>query len=205
MKRCCLLPRLAAFALLAALPDLRATTVVAPDFEQLVNSADYVVRATVRSVVSDWRPHPAKPGRHYIGTRVELEVLEVISGNPPSPLVLDLVGGRIGEQALKVDGAPDFRAGDEHILFIRGNGRFVVPLVGMQHGAYPILRDQRTGEARVMRSGGKFLYDEREVSLPDTVAGAAPAHDPQAKPLSPAEFARRIRSAHKSADRERLK
>jgi len=191
--------------LLAALPGLRATTVVAPDFDRLVNSADYVVRATVKSIASGWRPNPDKPGESYIGTNVELEVHEVISGTPPSPLVLDLVGGRIGDRELKIDGAPAFKVGDEHILFVRGNGRQVIPLVGMRHGAYPILRDKRTGDARVMRSGGKFLYDEREVSLPETAASPAPARDPQAKPLSPAEFANRIRSTHKPADRERLK
>jgi hypothetical protein len=205
MKRCRLSFWLVALALSALLPSVRATSIIAPDFDRLVNSADYVVRATVKSVTSDWRQNPDNPQRPYIGTLVELEVLEVISGTPPSPLVLDLVGGRIGDKELTIDGAPKFAVGEESILFIRGNGRQIIPLVAMKHGHYPVRRDKRAGTDQVMRSGGKFLYDEKEVALPEAAASAVPARDPQARPLSTAEFAARIRSTFKPSDRERHK
>ena len=205
MKRCRLFLWLAALALPVFVSPVRATTIIAPDFDQLVNTADYVVRATVKSVKSEWRANPDNPQKPYIATLVELEVHEVISGNPPSPLVLDLVGGRIGDKELMVDGAPRFETGQESILFVQGNGRQIVPLVGMRHGHYPVRRDKLTGDAQVMRSGGKFLYHEKEVALPDAAASAAPARDPKARPLTTAEFATRIRSTSKFINRERLK
>lgn len=204
MKRCCFPRWLAVLVLPVLLPCAHATTVIAPDFEKLVNTADYVVRATVKSVASEWRENPDKPGTRYIGTRVELDVKEVISGNPPSPLVLDLVGGRIGDKELTVDGAPKFAVGDESVLFVRGNGRQIVPLVGMKHGHYPVRRDKKTGETQVMRSSGKPLYHEQEVALPEAAASTA-AVDPKAKPLSSDEFAARIRKTLKPSYRERNK
>jgi hypothetical protein len=203
MNRCRMLPPLAALAL-AILPlGAPATTVIAPDFDRLVNSADYVVRATVKSIASDWRDNPDRPGKPYIATRVELDVLEVISGTPPTPLVLDLAGGRIGDKELTIDGAPRFVVGQESILFIRGNGRQIVPLVGMRHGHYPVRRDKRTGATQVMRSGGKLLYHETEVALSEGAASAVTTRNPRAQPLSSDEFAARIRSTAKSPQRER--
>ena len=66
----------------------RATTVIAPDFDNLVKGADYVVRAVVKSVTSEYRNTPQ--GR-AIFTKVELQVLETITGTPPSPLVLEML------------------------------------------------------------------------------------------------------------------
>ncbi len=180
-----------------------ATTVVAPDFERLVHAADYIVRATPKSITSDWRDNPDAPGQRYIGSLVELDVHEVISGAPPSPLVLDLVGGRIGDKELVIDGAPRFVVGEECILFVRGNGRQIIPLVAMKHGHYPVRRDKRTGDAQITRSGGKFLYHVDEVALPEAAASALPARNPRARPLSSEEFAARIRSTASSPQRER--
>lgn len=188
-----LLFRLAALCLLSASGAVRATTIIPPSFDRLVKSADYVVRATVKSVTSEWRPDPTNPGSRFIATLVELDVHEVIKGSPPSPLVLDLVGGRIGDQELRVDGAPRFAVGRENILFIRGNGRQIVPLVGMKHGQFPVRRDPHTGADQVLQSNGRLLYSETELNLPEPVIRGL-VRTPSARPLSAAEFAARIRA-----------
>jgi hypothetical protein len=110
---------IAVLGLLLAFTRAHATTVIQPTFEKLVGSSDYIVRAVVKSVDSEWRENPEQPGRRYIASKVTLDVREVIKGTPPNPLVLDLVGGRIGDQELVVDGAPKFQAGQENILFSR--------------------------------------------------------------------------------------
>ena len=69
---------------------VRATTVVPPKFSELVNESDYIVRAAVKSVTSEWR---GVPGQGSIYTLVELDVREVIAGTPPQPLVLEMLGG----------------------------------------------------------------------------------------------------------------
>ncbi len=175
------------------LPPFRAfaTTVEAPEFDQLVRQADYVVRAVTKSVTSEWREHA---GRRFIATKVELEVKEVIRGKPPSPLVLDMVGGRMGEEELVIEGAPRFYVGDENILFVRGNGRVFYPLVAVMHGVYPIFYDAKSGRDLVVRSNGMPLYSERDVSLPMTELSEVKVRNPQARPITAATFSSKIRA-----------
>jgi hypothetical protein len=171
----------AALALLLTAPLARATTVLQPTFEELVGSAESIVRVQVLSVDSAWRDNPAKPGERYIGTKVTLNVREVIKGKPPQTLVLDLVGGRVGADELVVDGAPKFEAGDECILFVRGNGRSFFPVVGLMHGYFPVYRDAVTGRAQVLRFNGVPLHDEQELApgAPTLSASRAPGLTPE--------------------------
>ena len=181
-----------AVALLALPLRTLATSVVAPDFNTLVDQADYVVRAVVKSVNSEWREHD---GQKFIASKIELEVKEVIKGTPPAPLVLDVVGGKIGDEELVIEGAPKFLVGDEDILFVQGNGRQVYPLVAMMHGRYPIFRDAKTGEKFVLRSNGMPLYSEQDVSLPMTRLSAAKIQNSGAKPMTADSFIQKIRAA----------
>jgi len=96
----------AALALMAVIPSARATTVIQPTFEQMVGSADYVVRVVVKSVESSWRDDTTRPGQRYIGSNITLDVREVITGTPPQPLVLDVVGGKVGKEELSISGTP---------------------------------------------------------------------------------------------------
>jgi hypothetical protein len=204
MKPLALPPWAALAALLLLVPVTRATTVIPPDFDSLVGTADYVVRAVVKSVRAEWRPDPTKPGQHYIGTLVALDVKEVIKGAPPQPLVLDLVGGSLEGREMVIVDSPRFVVGQESILFVHGNGRNIIPLVGLSHGYYPVRRDKRTGRDEVLRSNGQPLYDQKEVSLPESALRSA-ATPAQALPLTPAEFALRIRKSPKfTSDRARL-
>jgi hypothetical protein len=194
MNRQCPTPLLTLALVLALLaPPLHATTVIAPSFERLVGTADYIVRATVKSITSDWRDNPDKPGERYIGSRVELDVLEIIKGTPPSPLILDLVGGRVGDDELTIEGAPRFVVGQESVLFVKGNGQRIIPLVGMMHGRYLVRRDKRTNQDEILRNSGQPLYSEQDVTLPENEVSPVPARDSKALPLNCAEFAKRIR------------
>src|ERR1017187_4793469 len=87
-------------AWLLPLNAVRATSVIAPDFDSLVSGADYVVRAVVKSVTSEYRTTPQ--GR-AIFTKVELQVLETITGTPPQPLVLQLLGGTVDGVTMRVE------------------------------------------------------------------------------------------------------
>lgn len=190
---------LSAGLLLGIVPLIRATSVNAPDFEKLVAQTDYVVRAEVTAIISDWRENPKVAGQLYIGSRVELRVLEVITGNPPQPLVLEVMGGQVGREAMTVEGAPSFRVGEESILFVRGNGRMIVPLTAMMHGYYPVRRDPHTGERRVLRSNGKLLYSEHDVVLPLGATSGVVMRNPRAQPLSVTDFCSRIRQTANAA------
>lgn len=178
---------------LAALP-VRATTVVPPKFDELVNESDYIVRAVVKSVVSEWRE---KQGQRHIFTFVELEVLEVIHGKPPQPLVLEMLGGQVGDEAMVVQGIPKFEVGQEDILFVRGNGRQFYPLTAAMHGRYPVVRE-RGGRAHVARSNHVALHATAEVALPMTEGNEAavqPQINAATTAMAPDDFTRQIRAA----------
>lgn len=185
----------AALALLACVPAIRATSVVQPTFDQMVGSSDYIVRVSVKSVTSDWREDTSRPGQRYIGSSIALDVKEVIKGTPPSPLVLDVVGGKVGKDELLVSGTPKLTVGQECILFVRGNGRTFFPVVGLNHGYFPVRRDARTGEAQVLHADGRLLYDTQEL---DPAAGATrAARTPADRPLTPESFSASIKQQNR--------
>ena len=140
-----------------------ATTVMPPGFSEMVNGSDYIVRAKVKSVSTELR---TRNGREKIYTKVELQVLEVVAGQPPSPLILTMLGGKSGDQELIVEGAPKFIPGNEDILFVSGNGKAVTPLYAMMHGQYPVLHDTAKGRTYVCRSNLVPLLSTAEVALP---------------------------------------
>ena len=168
-----------------------ATTVEAPDVDSLLRQADYVVRAVVKSATPEWREHA---GRRFISTRVELEIKEVVKGAPPSPLVINLVGGRIGANELIVEGMPVFHPGDDNVLFVHGEQRRMLPLVALMHGVYPIFRDAQSGQDYVMRSNGRLLYRAEDVSLPMDRPSQTRNLPPGARPLTAAAFIGQLRA-----------
>jgi hypothetical protein len=180
--------------LFSAVPGT-ATTVVPPQFEELVAKADYIVRAVVKSV--NTQMHTDGPHRHII-TKVELDVREVISGIPPKPLILEMLGGKVGDEEMTVDGTPKFQIGDEDILFVRGNGVQFCPLVALLHGRYPIKSDASTGRRFMTRGDGSPLANEQEVARPMMLAeknSPTPAPVPATSALTPSDFVIRIKTA----------
>lgn len=181
---------------------LLATTVEPPSLDSLVGQSDYVVRAVVKSTTPSWQEYE---GRRYIRTAIELEVREVIKGTPPSPLVLDLVGGKIGEDELVIEGMPKFHVGDEHVLFVHGKERKLIPLVALMHGVYPVMREARSGQAYVLRSNGRPLYSADEVATPMSETSSIKRQNPLASPLTVGAFISQIRqrSLNRTTSREK--
>jgi hypothetical protein len=178
---------------------VKATSVSAPEFVDLVNESDYIVRAVVKSVTS----HYAQPASRKIITKVEMEVTEVIAGKPPEPLILQILGGKVGQEEMILDGAPQFKEGDEGIYFVQNNGRQISPLVAMMHGLYPIKKEADSKREYVTRSNAVPLQNASEVALPITEGGAAELQRRMLTPsqaLTPAEFAQQIRAAVKPSN-----
>lgn len=175
--------------------EAAATTVVPPEFEALVNESDYIVHARVRAVGAEKRV--SERGVKIV-TKVELEVIEVVAGTPPAKIVLELLGGRVGDEEMTVGGMPRFEMGDEDVLFVSGNGRSICPLYGMMHGRYSVERDPGTGRKFVTRSNGVPLRSTAQVSArmegaPEESRGRIAADTA----LGPADFIRQIKAAVK--------
>lgn len=173
----------------------RGTTVAPPDFAELVKESDYVVRAVVKSVTPVEKA--AAPGRRpMIFSEIELDVKQVITGRPPDHVVLEVLGGKLGNKEMYISGAPRFEVGQESIFFVQGNGAQIFPLVRMMHGLYPVMKDIGTGKEYVARSNGKPMENVAEVQQAMHAANLSPAERSQlaASALTPESFATQIRA-----------
>lgn len=185
--------------LLAAVAATHATTVIPPEFPDLVQNSDYVVRARVKSLRNEIQ---LRNGQELPFTKVELEVREVIAGAPPSTVVLTLLGGQTSDGGeLRVEGVPTFSVGDEDILFVRGNGSNFYPLKGVMHGRYPVKFDKKLGREYVARANGVPLAATAEVALPMAEGKVAELLRQMRKvddALTPSEFVQSIRETRAS-------
>jgi hypothetical protein len=175
------------FALLSA-AALRATTVVAPTFPELVAEAQTIVRAKVTGIESGW---VAGPQGRVIKTYVSLAVLRTLKGTPTSTLTLEILGGEINGESMRVQGMPQFVVGDTDIVFVAGNGLRFSPFVGMMHGRYRVQLDPASGREFIARNDRVPLTSIDDVSLPQAGALVAAGH-PVGTALTPAAFETRI-------------
>jgi hypothetical protein len=182
-----------ALGMLMAAPA-RATTVVPPEFADLAGKSDYIVRGRVTALHSEIQ---IRGNSRRIFTSVEVEVLETIAGTPPAKMVLQCLGGRVGDEEMIVDGAPVFKVGEESVLFVSGNGRALSPLYAMNYGFYPVREEVATKRRYVARGNEVPLADVAEVAQPlleGPEAAAQRLKKSTAQALSPEEFSRKIKA-----------
>lgn len=137
-------------ALMAALSSPgHATVLPYKNLQALVDEADGIVIGTVRSV----QAAAARP--HDVNTFVTLDQLEVLSGKLNAPtLTLRVRGGIVEGRGLHVEGAPHFRPDERVLLFVQGNGRDLVPLVGWGQGMFRLVTDASSGQTKVQDAEG---------------------------------------------------
>ncbi len=183
-------------AVLTVVGVSRATTVVPPDFADLAADSDYVVRGRIKSLRNEI---VVREGREVPFTHVEVEVRDVVAGTPPAKVVLRVLGGQTSDgRELRVEGVPAFTVGDEHILFVKGNGTNFYPLKGIMHGIYPVKFDKKLGREYIARANSVPLSSTAEVGLP--LAGGKTAMmlsrlRTADDALTPAEFIQSVREA----------
>lgn len=169
-----------AVGLLCALNSLRAMSVKQPTFEELVGRAEQVVRVEVLDTQCVFKGEGAD---RRIVTLVKLRVEKVIVGEAPAEMEIELLGGKVGDEALEVAGMTKFQKGDRDILFVAGNGRLFCPLVAVNHGRFLLVPNEGRAGETVARSDARPLRSVAEISTPvgepvlrsAAAAGAAPA------------------------------
>jgi hypothetical protein len=180
------------YLLLALAAFARATTVEPPSFPELVAEADSIYRGQVKSVEAH---HVAAPGgESVIKTFVTFTVEHTLKGAAQAEVVLQFLGGTVGDDSLEVGGVPQFRVGQREILFVQKNGAQFCPLVRIMHGRYRIETEAATGRDFVARENRAPLADVSEVQLPMTEAPVAALRRTPAQGLSPAAFEASIAS-----------
>ncbi len=162
-------PRALALAACLALGGLvapapaHATSLVELSFDQLVVSAELIVRGTVQEV---WTERDAN-GR--VWTRTQLELTEVLKGEvSKDTIIVDQLGGTWAGRTAQVYGGARFDVGEETMVFLEqlDSGHTVV--VGLEQGKYTLKMDPVSREQVVFRTpiSPALAYDHRFVPLP---------------------------------------
>jgi len=191
MRRC----MFAALAALSLSSGARATTVVAPPFETLVAQADAIVESEV--VDTRARIVPQRDGAPIV-TDVYFRIEKVLKGAPASTMILQFLGGQVGDVGFRVDGVPSFSTGDRDVLFAITAAPLVSPIVGMMHGRVRITADAATRQDIVRVFDGTPLRDVRVLG---SNANARPQRDQPAMTLSAFESAVASEVARQAAKR----
>lgn len=156
-------------ALLVALASpARATTVLRVPLEEMARACDLVVQARVEAVHTSAAPEDER----RVSTTVRLEVLRVLKGHPTAPaLTLTLPGGRTDRWTLMIPGMPQFRVGEEVVLFLEKTSAGLRP-AGLSLGTYRVRRDSETGRVRAVRDlQGVAVIDRTKQGLQYPNAG----------------------------------
>jgi hypothetical protein len=137
-----------------------ATTVLPPTFEEMTDRAELIFVGKVVRSRAEWR---TVGGKRVIFTLVEFERQEVLKGKASDSVILEFLGGTLGDATLEVDGVPKFNTGDRELLFVAGNGVRFCPLVGVFHGKLGVRQDHQSGREILMKHDGKELRDVAEI------------------------------------------
>jgi hypothetical protein len=140
-------PSLALATLCAALATGGfASTFLRQSVGDLVRASHGIVHARVVNVTSDWNAD-----RTYIFTEVTLEVKRALQGPKRAYEMVRVPGGQVGDFRAVMEGAPEFRIGDEVVVFL-GAWDDGVPMVeGYFQGVSKVDRDALGNE--MLRGG----------------------------------------------------
>jgi hypothetical protein len=100
--------------LLCMISQAQATSFAKTTLKKLVETSTLVVIAKVEKVESRWDDKHEK-----IFTYTTISILDHLKGNPgEKSLTIQELGGKVGSQALVVDGSAQFVEGEETLLFL---------------------------------------------------------------------------------------
>lgn len=132
-------------AVLALAPPLAATVLVPAEFHEIVNGSQVIVHGRVVDVRSDWTGD-----RFRIETMVTLEAGAYFKGGPGERVTFRVPGGTLGRYRSLMVGAPEFRVGDEVVMFLKSEGPAVPNVFGLSQGVFRIRRELRSGRRVVV-------------------------------------------------------
>ena len=174
------------FAVLAALtfffaPSLSATVLLPADFRQIVNGSQIIVYGRITDVRAEWTA-----GRRRIDSVVTVAASAFYKGTPSRVVTVRVPGGQIGRYKSVTVGAPEFKAGDEVVLFLKAQGPAVPQIFGLNQGVFRVRVDARSGRRLVTSP----ILTPRGTAPEIVQRGAT-----QRRPLLLAQFALQVRSA----------
>jgi hypothetical protein len=147
-----------------------ATTLVRMSLDQLAEASTEIIRGHVVSQETLWNP-----GHTRIYTYTTLALEQTYKGHPPSLLVVQQPGGRIGHMQVFVAGTIHFHPQAGYVLFLERSpadpSKFLP--VGMMQSAYRIYRDAQTQEEKLILPLGSLTRGAPASGADSVIAGPA--------------------------------
>jgi hypothetical protein len=130
----------------AAGQTLGATVILPAEFREIVSGSQIIVHGRVIDVRSEW-----VDGRSRMETYVTVESATFFRGTPTPTVTFRTPGGELGRYKSVTVGAPEFRVGDEAVLFLKSQAAGVPLIFGLNQGLFRVRVDARTGRRLVVR------------------------------------------------------
>ena len=146
-----------------------ATTVIPPNFDELVSRAQIIFEGEVTGLQSQWIGEGAE---HRIVTYVTFKVDDVLKGDAGTTYSMRMLGGTVDGRTMEVSDAPKFKVGDHDLLFVENNGSQFIPLVGIQHGRFRIQQDQ-SGHEMLLTGENQPLRDVSQLGSAEAAVAAS--------------------------------
>ena len=128
-------------------PALTATVILPAEFREIVAGSQIIVHGRVIDVRAEW-----VDGRSRIESFVTVEAATFYRGASGPTVTFRTPGGEVGRYRSVTVGAPEFRIGDEAVLFLKSDGAAVPYIFGVNQGLFRVRADARTGRRLVMRA-----------------------------------------------------
>jgi len=147
-----------------------ASIVQGLELEELVAHADRIVLGRVLFSESFERPDG------QFGTWYRIEVQREIRGSAPdeSEVIVETLGGQVGNLAMRVEGEPSFTVGERVLVFIRDGGPYTAfRPVGMGQGVMRVRMEQGV-ETVVQNREGLMLMRRNAQGRLERSLGALP-------------------------------
>jgi hypothetical protein len=111
-----------------------------------------------------------------LGTWHRIEIEQDLQGNATGEreVIVETLGGRLGDVAMRVEGEPSFSVGERVIVFVRGGGDYTAfRPVGMGQGVMRVQREQGIDTVRQTRQGMVLMRRDAQGRLQKSL-GALP-------------------------------
>ncbi len=148
----------------------RASTLVSMSLDQLTEASSDIVQGQVTRQICRWNESHTQ-----ILTLTSITVEQVYKGNSPPTVVIEQMGGTVGNMTVFVPGEMTFQPQGEYVLFLEpasAGSRY--RLVGMTQGAYRIYLDAATHQDRVILPSFSRLQAELQPIGPADPPGTLP-------------------------------
>jgi hypothetical protein len=114
----------------------QCTILIKKDLQDLAREAEAVVLARAVSSQAVW-----DAANRLIWTETALDIEETWAGDVKGPVALRELGGEVGQLGMRVNGAPQYRVGEDYVVFLHRDALGQWRTLGWTQGQFRVTAD----------------------------------------------------------------